>query len=181
MKFAADRALKNASILTALKVVVPMLSVALVLGISRWLGTEGLGRYTLVVTFHAFFTTVGPFGLDALLMREGARDPDAFPDMVGHALLLGTVLSIGLMPVMAGIGWALHYDHGTRVALALMSLAILPTTLQMYFDAVFVARERAEFIAVGSFADVAVRVGLGLWVLAAGYQVGAIIRVGPCD
>ena len=130
MRVSGERVFKNASILTALKVVVPMLSVALVLGISRWLGTEGLGRYTLVVTFHTFFTTIGPFGLDALLMREGAREPETFPDMVGHAVFLGTTLSVALMPIMIALGWLLHYDASTRAAMALMSLAILPTTLQ---------------------------------------------------
>lgn len=175
MKISGERVFKNASILTVLKVAVPMLSVALVLGISRWLGTEGLGRYTLVVTFHTFFTTVGPFGLDAFLMREGAREPETFPDMLGHAILVGTALSFALMPIMVGLGWALHYDAGTRVAMALMSLAILPTTLLTYFDAVFVARERAEYIAAGAFADVVIRVGLGLWVLAAGYGVAAVV------
>lgn len=175
MSVSGERVFKNASILTALKVVVPMLSVALVLGISRWLGTEGLGRYTLVVAFHTFFTTVGPFGLDALLMREGAREPQTFPDLIGHAVLLGTALSIALMPIMIGLGWLLDYDASTRAALALMSLAILPTTLLTYFDAVFVARERAEYIAIGAFADVVIRVGLGLWVLAVGYNVLAVV------
>jgi O-antigen/teichoic acid export membrane protein len=136
MRVSGARVFKNASILTALKVLVPMLSVALVLGISRWLGTEGLGRYTLVVAFHTFFTTVGPFGLDAILMREGSREPETFADMVGHAVLVGTVLSIALMPIMVALGWLLHYDESTRAALALMSLAILPTTLLTYFDAV---------------------------------------------
>jgi O-antigen/teichoic acid export membrane protein len=169
------RVFKNASILTALKVVVPMLSLAVVLGISRWLGTQGLGRYTLIVTYHTFFTTIGPFGLDAILMREGARDSDSFPDLVGHAILLGAALSCALMPIMVALGWLLHYDAATRVAMALMSLAILPTTLQVYFDAVFVSRQRADYIAIGAFVDVFVRVSGGLLALTLGFDVVAIV------
>jgi O-antigen/teichoic acid export membrane protein len=166
--------LKNAAVLTAMKVLAPTVSLALILGISRLLGTDGMGRYTVILAFHTFFTAVAPFGLNAFLMREGARDPGRFSRLVVHALVFGGVSAAALTPIMALSGRMLGYDEITQSALAVMALAILPTTLQTYLDAVFISRGRSEFIAVAAVLDLLVRVGGGLWLLFQGYGIVAV-------
>jgi O-antigen/teichoic acid export membrane protein len=158
-----------------LRVVMPVLSLALVLVISHSLGTEGLGLYTLVYAYLEFFTTLTPLGLNAFLTREGARSLEGLPDLLGNTVILGTASSLVLMPFMSTLGIWLGYNAVTRLALTLMSLAILPSTLLTFFEAIFVSRERVEYIAIPNLVEYTVKVGLAILLLSLGYGVNAVM------
>src|SRR5215510_4833682 len=98
------KVVKNTLILTALRVVMPVFSLTLVLAISRFLGVEGLGRYTLIFSFFNFFITLTPLGLNTFLMREGARDPKCLPSLLGNAAILGIASSLIMLSIMSGLG-----------------------------------------------------------------------------
>ncbi|HYD50874.1 MAG TPA: hypothetical protein VEB21_21135, partial [Terriglobales bacterium] len=55
----------NAMVLVVLRLVRPMLSMLLVVAISRLLGAEELGRYTLALSLLFVFTEIAPLGLSA--------------------------------------------------------------------------------------------------------------------
>jgi O-antigen/teichoic acid export membrane protein len=169
------RIAKNTVVLILLRVATPLLSLALVVAVSRFLGVEGLGRYSLAFTFLLFFNTVAPLGLHALITREGARDGLGLDILLANAIVLGTVGSIASMLLMITIGPALGYDAATCSALTLLSLALLPSALAAYFDAAFVALERMEYMAVATLADNALKIALGLTVLLLGYGIEAVI------
>ena len=65
MKSPAADVTRNAAVLTLLRIASPAIAMIVVLGVSRVLGSEGLGRYTLASTYLAFVTTVTPLGLNA--------------------------------------------------------------------------------------------------------------------
>ena len=71
------RVAKNTLVLVALRVLMPAFAVGLVLTLSRYLGVEGLGRYTLAFSFLYLFNAVAPLGLGAIITRDGARDRGA--------------------------------------------------------------------------------------------------------
>ena len=83
----------------------PALSLVLVFSLSRALGSEGLGRYTLGFAFLYFFTTLGPLGLGPLVMRDGARDRRRLERLLANAFTLGTGASLVLSLAMAGRGY----------------------------------------------------------------------------
>src|SRR5262245_34776461 len=170
-----SRIAKNTTVLILLRVVTPLLSLALVAAVSRFLGADGLGRYSLAFTFLLFFNTIAPLGLHALITREGARDGVALDTILANAIVLGTVGSIASMLLMMAVGGMLGYDAATRSAMALLSLALLPSALGAYFDAAFAALERMECIALTTLADNAFKIGLGLTVLLLGYGLDAVI------
>lgn len=169
------RIAKNTATMMALKVVMPLLAVVVVLAVSRVLGTEGLGRYTLAFAFLYFFNTMGPLGLHPLITREGARDPGGIERLLSSATTLGTGASLILTAVMASAGAALGYDGETRAALAIMSLALLPCTLGTFFDATFIALERMEYIAVTALTESLIKVGAGVTVLLLGHGLQAVL------
>jgi len=171
------RIAKNTAALLFLRVVTPLLSVAVVLAVARLLGTEGLGRYTLVFTFLYFFNSVAPLGLYALITREGARDRAGLERLLANAVTLGTVSSLGLALSMATLGAVLHYDAATRWALELLSLALLPCTLGNYFEGAFAALERMEYIAIAALSENLLKVGAGVGVLLLGYGLDAVLLV----
>lgn len=171
------RIAKNTAALLILRVITPLLSVAVVLAVARRLGTEGLGRYTLAFTFLYFFNTVAPLGIYALITRDGARDRAHLERLLANAMTLGTVSSLFLAVTMAALGLVLHYDDPTRSALGLLSLAIFPCTLGSYFEAAFAALERMEYIAISAVSENLLKVGAGVGVLLLGYGLDAVIVV----
>lgn len=169
------RVVKNTLILTTLRVAMPIFSLTLVLAISRFLGAEGLGRYTLIFGFFNFFITLTPLGLNTFLMREGARDLKGLPSLLGNAALLGMVSSLVMMPIMSGLGGWLGYDTMTRWSLILLSLAILPASLLTFFEAIFVACERTEYIAISSLIEHVMKIGLAIALLKLDYGLHAVV------
>jgi O-antigen/teichoic acid export membrane protein len=169
------RVAKNTAALLILRLVVPLLSMAVVLAVSRLLGTEGLGRYTLAFSFLYFFNTLAPLGLYTLITREGARDPVQLEGMLANALTLTTVASLVLTAMMIGLSFALHYDADTRSALILVSLAILPCTVGTLLDGAFTALERMEFMTITAGVESLFKVGVGVAVLFFGYGLDAVL------
>jgi O-antigen/teichoic acid export membrane protein len=171
------RILKNTAALVILRVVMPMLSMVLVFAISRLLGTDGLGEYTLAFTYLYFFVTVAPLGLYSIITRDGAQDAEVLDEILGHSLTLATIASLLLTGVMAGLGPVLGYDQQTCLALAIASLALVPSTLGTLFDGAFIARERMDYLAYAALAENAVKVGLAASALALGYGLMTVIAL----
>jgi O-antigen/teichoic acid export membrane protein len=176
----ALRAARNTLVLLAIRVGAPMLSMVLVGVVSRRLGAEDLGRYTLAAAFLYFFNTVAPLGLYAIVTRDGARDPAHLSALLRGALLLGTASGVVATLAMAALVWGLGYDAETRLVLVLASLTVLPGALATLYEGAFTAAERMEYIAVSSGTDTVVKVVLGVGAIAAGYgltgvMVGAVV------
>jgi O-antigen/teichoic acid export membrane protein len=172
---AAALVTQNALVLTTLKVAAPALSMLVVLVLSRMLGAEGLGRYTVATTFLGFMTAVTPLGLNAFLMREGARELDTFPKVFANTVALTVAVSVVAALCFPLIGFWLNYDDLTRQALTVVSLAVVPATLLTLCDAIFIARHRSVYIGIYTIADLLVRVGLALLLLLWGYNIVAVL------
>jgi O-antigen/teichoic acid export membrane protein len=171
------RIIKNTAALVVLRVVMPMLSMVLVFAISRILGTDGLGQYTLAFAYLYFFVTVAPLGLHSIITRDGAQNAEALDEILGHSLMLATIASVALTAVMAALGPALGYDRETSLALIVASLALFPSTIGTLFDGAFIARERMDYLAYAALAEIAVKVGFAASALALGYGLITVIAL----
>jgi uncharacterized protein (TIGR03437 family) len=170
-----SRALSNAAVLAALKIASPLLSWLVVLSVSRKLGAAGLGRYSLAYAFLALFSLPGPLGLPALLTREGARDAGALGRLLSCGMALGGTVSLMLAIAMASSGFLLRYDPATARALVVLSAAVPLSAWLACFDAAFLALQDAAPIAVAVLAEHAVKVGLAIPALLAGYGLDAVL------
>lgn len=159
------RLLINTATLVGLRVPIPLMSVALMLVLSRQLGADGVGRYTLVYGYLVLFNTVSALGLYPVISRDGARDRGALETMLGGAFTLGSVCSIALTLVMADLGFVFDHDAGTRAALLLLSLAILPCTLGFMIEAGCIALQRSDCYAAAAFSEYLFKVGFGVVLL----------------
>ncbi len=171
----AESLAKNTVILMGIRIGIPLLSVALMLFLSRILGAEGVGRYVLAFSFLYLFNAIGPLGLYPLITREGAKDHSALESILSNAFTLGTVASIICTALMAFAGQLLGYDEGAQTALVILSIAILPYTLGNFLEGACVAIEKTEFVAVGTLVEYVVKVGLGIAFLLAGFGLEAVL------
>ena len=169
------KTLKNVGILLVLRLLIPIFSFALVVTLSRLLGAEGLGRYSLVFSFLNIFSGLGALGLGTVIAREGARDRSSLDTVLPTGLVLGVATAVLLTLVLYPIGHALNYDKETLAALLVMSLAIVPTTALMHIDGAFVALERMGYIAIAAIGEQIIKVGGGVLFLLLGYNLEAVL------
>ena len=91
--------------------------------LTRTLGPEGFGRYSLVFAWLAFFEVFTDSGLDALVAREGARDRPSVGRRLGDALILRVVLVAAALPIAVALaGPVTGAAIGGAVALAGLAL-----------------------------------------------------------
>ena len=169
------RVARNTLVLVALRVLMPAFAVGLVLMLSRYLGVEGLGRYTLAFSFLYLFNAIAPLGLGAIITRDGARDKTSLNAMLGNAMTLGTIASLVLMLAMAAVAYLSDYDEGTRTAILILSLALLPCTIGVFQDSAFIALERMDYLALGTMIEYAIKVGIGMLLLLLGFGLNAVL------
>jgi O-antigen/teichoic acid export membrane protein len=174
-KLSLARVAQNTAILIVLRVVMPAFGLLLVLALSRHLGAEGLGRYSLVFSILYFFNTLGPLGLNAIITREGARDRAGIQLILSNALLLSTIASVVLTIAMAGLGYVLDYDVQTRQALMLLSLSVVPFTIGLLFESVFVALEKMQHIAATMSIEYLFKVGVAVVLVYLGFGLQAVL------
>jgi O-antigen/teichoic acid export membrane protein len=118
------------------------------LWIARGLGPERFGLYTLAFVYVSFFATVIDNGLNIVVTRAIAREPDDAGRLVGNALVLKTLLCLplmGLAVVLAHAPWA---PPGLRDLVAVASGLILVTGLSAV-NALFQARAQMAWVVGG--------------------------------
>ncbi|MDY0330914.1 MAG: lipopolysaccharide biosynthesis protein [Thiomonas sp.] len=72
---------------------------ATVLLLARWLGAEGYGVFVAALAVASFFTPLAGMGMAAILLRDGAREPERIDALLRQALRWwrrSAVLSIGV-------------------------------------------------------------------------------------
>ena len=172
-----SRVARNTIVLVTLRVLMPAMAVSLVLLLSRVLGVEGMGRYTLAFSFLYMFNAIAPLGLSAIITRDGARDRNNLESLLANATSLGILSSLIMTLCMAGLTTLLNYDDETGMAILILSLAILPCTVGAFQDSAFVALERLDYLALGTVAEYILKVGGGIALLLSGYGLDAVLIV----
>ena len=177
IKISAGRVARNTAILIALRVLLPACGLLLVLSLSRHLGAEGLGRYSLVFGFLYFFNNVAPLGLASVITRDGAKNRDAIQPTLANALALSSVGSIALAGIMAALGPLLNYDKETQLCLALTSLALLPFTIGTLFEGAFLALQKMQHVAAAMVLEYVIKVGGAIILLYLGLGLYAVLAM----
>lgn len=85
----------NISWLLADNVLRMVLGVLVGAWVARYLGPEQFGELAYILAFVVFFQVIGKLGLDSIVIREIAHDPDSAP------IILGTVFRLRLIAGMA--------------------------------------------------------------------------------
>ena len=138
--------------------------------ITRYLGPDDYGRYTLALTYMQLFSVLADVGLFTIVVRDISRDPSSTDELVGNTLTLRLLLSAAGIALAAAISLALPYDPDVRVAILLAGLPLLFRMLNTTFVTVLQARLRMGRAVVGDVLGRAV--GLGAVVLVAALDLG---------
>src|SRR3984885_777614 len=71
--------LRNTGYLAIAETAKPALSFVLILVIARMLGRDGMGSYTVILTFTSLFELIATFGVGTMITRAIAAEPERLP------------------------------------------------------------------------------------------------------
>ena len=147
----------------------------------RLLGPENVGKYTFAVVVVGYLDILTNFGLNALLIREVARTPEARHRYLTGSILLrlslwGAAAPLALAGLYLGRG-ALGLTPDTLLVVAVLCLALVPGNVSAAISSLFNAFERMEHPAMLAVVTNLLRIGLGAAVLLAGWGIVGLAGV----
>ena len=80
--------------------------VAMVVLLARWLGAQVYGEFITALAIASFFTPLAGMGLQAVVLREGAANPDKLYVLLKRALRIWRLAWVGATLLAALVGWA---------------------------------------------------------------------------
>lgn len=164
---------KNSLLPMATSLLMKVITLALAFLSLRILGPTGTGRYAFAVTIWYFADTITDFGLGILLTREVSRDRSKGNSYLFNSAILRIILwALTLVPValVAAIYSSLfNLTLDTTIALGLLMIGTLPSTLAASFAFLFNAYERFEYRIAVDFAMRLVNVALSVVALVLGF------------
>ena len=155
----AKRFFKSGILLTL--VGLAMRSVAMFFGafISRSVGAEGVGIYTMIMTLYTFAVTMATSGISLTVTRLVASAVgEAKHDKVERVLkgafiysfIFGIVTTLGLFFCADFLGNRILSDDRTVMSLKVLAFSLLPISLSSVISGYFVGVKRVAFNAVAS-------------------------------
>jgi O-antigen/teichoic acid export membrane protein len=139
----------NTAVQVAGKVVMLGIGLVSIAVITRYLGPDDYGRYTLALTYMQLFAVLADVGLFTIVVRDISRDPARTEELVGNTLTLRLLLSAAVIALAAAISLLLPYDPDVRTAILLAGLPLLFGMLNSTFVTVLQSRLRMGRAVVG--------------------------------
>ncbi len=129
--------------------VVALIAVGILRITTHELGSAQYGLFALVLTYVNLFSLIADLGITAMTTRELSRADADKRAVLGTAMSSRVVLSIMAIPIILGTAHLLYPNQGGqfKVAMAVMSLDVLLTTVQTTAGTAFAAAVRGEVLA----------------------------------
>jgi O-antigen/teichoic acid export membrane protein len=173
---------------TAVQIAARIVSLVLLLVafgvVTRYLGVEGFGAYSLVVTFVALAISIADIGLTQIGVREIAVREGAREELIGNLLALRALVAAAAALILLVISPLVPYEDRVQSGLRIGAVAVLFLVLAGLPAIVFQASMRLHLAAivelVGSasgllFVVVVTEADLGFSALIAATAVAAFI------
>lgn len=166
----------NTVVQIAGKVIVTIMAAASVAILTRYLGPDGYGKFTIALVFLSFFSIMADLGLFTIVVREISKDKSRTEEIVGNAMSLRLLLTVAVMLLAIGIGWLFPYTTDIKIGIAIASLSLLFGLLNSSLITVLQARLRMDYSVI---ADIIGRaVSLAAVIVVAWLNLGYFAVVG---
>jgi O-antigen/teichoic acid export membrane protein len=157
---ARRRVASNTAVQLAGKGVILAIGAVSIAVVTRYLGPDDYGKYTLALMYVQVFGVLADVGLFTTVVREISKAPERTEELVGNTLVLRLLLAIVVIAVAAGVSLLLPYETEVRTAILIAGAPLLFGMLTTTFVAVLQARLRMGRAVVGDVVGRAVSLGL---------------------
>jgi O-antigen/teichoic acid export membrane protein len=168
--------LRNTGYLAFAETAKPALSFVLILVIARTLGRDGMGSYTIILTFTSLFELIATFGVGTLIVRGIASHPDQFSFYANGAIGVAIVATAIVTPVMLIALHAFNYPPDISLGIRLLAWTLLVSILQQYALSLCEGLQNMRLRAVISVADTAGRLITGVFMVLQGHGVLGVVE-----
>lgn len=154
--------------------------------LTRYLGVEGFGQFTIAIAYTSFFSVLADLGFFWIVMKELAAGKVDKDYLVSNVFTMRAVVGILIYALAALIGFALPYPLIVKLAIAITVTNFLSLTINHTLVGVFQAKMRIDkavlteilgriFIVATVLFLIKIQAGL-LWILIA-YSTGSFLNL----
>lgn len=93
--------------------------------LTRYLGAEGYGHFTLSLTYTQMFGVLADVGIFTILVREMSKYPERTEGLVGNGLAIRVVLGVAAVAVAASLALLLPYPDEVRLAIVIAGASLV--------------------------------------------------------
>jgi O-antigen/teichoic acid export membrane protein len=166
---AASRVLKNSVLPMATSFLNKAIDTVFAAFMLRVLGPENAGKFAFAIIFIGYCDIVVNFGLSTLVMRDVSQDRSKGNRYLSNTALMRLLLTGVLVPVVALYLWARALPADTTLAIILLFVGLVPSSISASLSAIFYATEQMEYPAAITVVTTLVKVTISTVVLLAGY------------
>jgi len=151
-----------------------LLGVLVTMALTRYLGIQDFGRYSLIYAFCGIFGVMTDIGVDMIIVREASRDREKAPKMMGNGILIKALFSVlavgsaGGAAALMGVPW----QSVSLIFLASLSFLFSPLTL---YNSMFQVVLRLRYPALFDLAGRTLTLLFVLFVLASHGSMAQIV------
>jgi O-antigen/teichoic acid export membrane protein len=173
-----ERVVRNMSVLMASQAITWLLTLLLTLFLPRYLGARGVGQLHLAESLWSMAAVLATFGMDYLVTKYSAREPERATTLLGNSLTLRLLLFAAVTLLFAvGLRFA-NYAPTTVSVIIVVGFSHILWQLADVFQASLRGLERMEYISLGSIVGKALYTVAGITLLFLGYGVLVIAFIG---
>ncbi|MBX3439315.1 MAG: flippase, partial [Planctomycetaceae bacterium] len=152
-------------------------SFVFVIYVASLLGVDGFGTYSLGVHYFELFVSLTAAAIGIFVTREAGRRPHRLSPLLSQAIVLVILLSFVSAGAMIGLGRLLGYSIDTQRVLLIGSLAVLPASIAVVFEAAFVSLGQAHLVTSGTALESIMRIAVSYLALRSGGSLAALFWI----
>lgn len=141
--------LKNSAWLWVAQAITKAISFFYTIFLARNLGVENFGLYIAALSYFALISSVTDFGVARFLMREVSSDQSRLNKVLPIAIFSRFCLLLIFLVVFSVGLYVFDHDINRRTLSILAVLAVLPQSISLTLDAVFIALRKISYSALG--------------------------------
>jgi O-antigen/teichoic acid export membrane protein len=169
------RGIKNSVLLFGGNAISAVISFVITVYIARLLPVSDFGSYITVISFVTLFGIFTDFGINTVIIREGAKNPEDTHNLIFSAMGLKYLMSLASMLAVIVFALFTPYSFEVKALIALMSITLLMGGIGSMFSAVFNIYQDMKYISIIQIAERTTFASFALIFLITGLGVPGVI------
>jgi O-antigen/teichoic acid export membrane protein len=169
------RGIKNTGLLFSGNAISAVISFVITIYIARILPISDFGSYITVISFVSLFGIFTDFGINTVIIREGAKTPEDTNKLIFSSMGLKLLMSLATMFAVIVFALLTPYSLEVKVLIVLMSVTLVMGGIGSMFSAVFNIYQDMKYISIIQIAERITFATLAFVFLIAGLGVPSVI------
>lgn len=159
------------------KIISIILSIIALGLLTRYLGQNGFGDYTTVITFVSFFAVFADLGLYLIITREISKNEKETDKITSNVFTLRTISNVLFFILGPLVTLLFPYSFSVKIAIIIASLAYFFISQNQVLVGIFQKKLRVDKIVISEIIGKIVFLALVWWIIKSNYGLWSIMSV----